>query len=269
MRTPSQRPHRGASRLNDGQSVDDSSALLACSLPQRRRATPFSSKGWPVGAAPGRPGRCPFFVHGDTAWSLTHNLTYDEAVRYLEDRKRRGVNALIVYAPDAYGRDGVASFPPDRQGQQPFVGGDITQPNEAYWQHVDRVLAKTEEMGFLVSTGPSTSAAATTDTGAVPAERRHQGARVRPLRRPALRGAQEPDLGPRWGPRPGPRRDLVVAVKEGIEEVGPDRLHGTHWAPETDPWGPMGMRSPTFTSRTLTARWPPRPRTTRISPRSR
>ena len=92
----------------------------------------------------------PFFVNGDTPWSLTHNLTYDEAVRYMENRRAKGINALIVSIPDAYGPDGSASDPPDRQGNRPFQGNDITLPSEPYWQHVDRVLAKSEELGFLV-----------------------------------------------------------------------------------------------------------------------
>jgi hypothetical protein len=87
----------------------------------------------------------PFLVNGDTPWSLTHNLSYDEAVRYLENRRAKGINALIVSVPDAYGRNGSAGDPPDRQGHRPFLGNDVTQANEPYWQHVDRVLAKTEQ----------------------------------------------------------------------------------------------------------------------------
>jgi hypothetical protein len=82
----------------------------------------------------------PFFVNGATPWSLTRNLTYDEAVRYMENRQQKGINALIISVPDAYAPDGSYSFPPDQQGQHPFVGDDITRPNEAYWQHVDRVF---------------------------------------------------------------------------------------------------------------------------------
>ena len=92
----------------------------------------------------------PIFVNGEAAWSITHNLTYDEAVRYLEDRKARGIDALMVSVPDAFAPDGRASYPPDRQRNHPFVENDVSRPNEAYWQHVDRVIGKTEEMGFPV-----------------------------------------------------------------------------------------------------------------------
>jgi len=97
----------------------------------------------------------PFLVHGDTPWSLTHNLTFEEAVRYLEDRRARGFNTLLVSAPDAYDPDGKASYPPDRYGHQAFADGDWTRPVEAYWAHVDRVLRKTADMGFLVLFSPA------------------------------------------------------------------------------------------------------------------
>ena len=97
----------------------------------------------------------PFLVHGDTPWSLTHNLTFEEAVRYLEDRRGRGFDALLVSAPDAYDPDGKATDPPYRYGNRPFEDEDWTRPVEAYWAHVDRVLRKTEEMGFLVLFAPA------------------------------------------------------------------------------------------------------------------
>ena len=87
----------------------------------------------------------PFLVHGDTPWSLTHNLTLEEAVRYLDDRRARGFNSLLVSAPDAYDPEGKATYPPDRYGNQPFESGDWTRPVEAYWAHVDRVLKKAAE----------------------------------------------------------------------------------------------------------------------------
>ena len=74
----------------------------------------------------------PFFIHGDTPWSLTHNLTYEEACRYMEDRRTRGFNTLLVSVPDAYDPDGKPSYPPDRYGHHPFRNDDLTQPDETY-----------------------------------------------------------------------------------------------------------------------------------------
>jgi hypothetical protein len=186
----------------------------------------------------------PFFVNGDTPWSLTHNLSYDEAVRYMENRRAKGINALIVSVPDAYGPDGSPNDPPDRQGNRPFRGNDITQPDEGYWQHVDRVVARSEELGLLVlffpfylgccgdgyvglfqANGPSRAYEYGRFVGQRYAERRnliwvHGGDR-----------------------NPGGDRDVVIAVRDGIRDVTRTGLHATHWSPETDPWEPLGEDS--------------------------
>ena len=117
---------------------------------------------FPLAIAPG--GRhlvdrrgVPFLIHGDTPWSLTHNLTFEEAVRYMTVRKAQGFNTLMVSVPDAYDPDGGKTYAPDRYGQQPFVADDITQPNEAYWAHVDRVFREAERRGFLLLVTVSSS----------------------------------------------------------------------------------------------------------------
>ena len=147
-----------------------------------------------------RGGR-PFLVHGDTPWSLTHNLTFEEAVSYMEDRVEKGFTALIVSAPDAYAPDGSHPDPPDRYGNFPFIAGDITQPDEAYWQNVDRVLKKAEDLGLLVFFFPA-----------------------------YLGGDRNVE----------DVRPIVSAIHEGIDETDPGKLHAVHWAPETDPWAPFG-----------------------------
>lgn len=90
----------------------------------------------------------PFFLHGDTAWSLIAALTKADAERYLEDRRRRGFTALIVsliehkYVPDA---------PKNRYGEGPFLTpGDFSTPNEAYFRHADWVIRRAGEKGMLV-----------------------------------------------------------------------------------------------------------------------
>ena len=70
----------------------------------------------------------PFFLLGDTAWNLLHNLTREEAVEYLTTRREQGFNFIqtVVLAendglrvPNAYGRvplcqDEDGRFLPDR-----------------------------------------------------------------------------------------------------------------------------------------------------------
>jgi hypothetical protein len=208
-----------------------------------------------------RQGRA-FFVNGEAAWSLTHNLTYEQAVRYLEDRRARGINALMVSVPDAYAPDGLPSFPPDRQGHHPFLDDDVTRPNEAYWRHVDRVLARTEEMGFLVLLWPYYLGCC--DDGYMRLFLQNGPTRARAYGRTVGRryssrsnliwvhgGDHDPDTAKGlipalkdWlrsgGHNPARTRELVATVKDGISEVAPRHLHAAHWAPETDPFAPYG-----------------------------
>ncbi len=183
----------------------------------------------------------PFLINGDTPWSLTHNLTYDEAVRYMEDRRRKGFNALIISVPDAYGPDGSHLDPPDRQGNSPFLQRDITRPVEAYWAHVDRVLSKSEELGFLVLFFPAYLGCC--EDGYLKLFLENGPARALEYGR---------WIGKRYRSRKnviwvhgGDRdvkeaREIVAQIRSGIKEASPTSLHTVHWAPETDPWVPFG-----------------------------
>jgi hypothetical protein len=172
----------------------------------------------------------PFLVHGDTPWSLTHNLTYEEALRYLDDRKARGFNALLVSAPDAYDPDGSASFPPDRYGNQPFEAGDWTRPVEAYWAHVERVLRATEERGFLLLFAPAYLGCC--GDGYVEEIHRNGPERMRAYGRWVGRrfGQLSNVLWVHGGDRPPNGVEAEVrAMASGIHEVDPHHLHTGHW----------------------------------------
>src|SRR5215813_4109176 len=38
----------------------------------------------------------PFLVQGDTAWSLIANVNFDDTIRYLDDRRAKGFNTILV-----------------------------------------------------------------------------------------------------------------------------------------------------------------------------
>lgn len=172
----------------------------------------------------------PFLVHGDTPWSLTHNLTYEEAVRYLEDRRARGFDTLLVSAPDAYDPDGKATYPPDRYGHQPFEGGDWTRPVEAYWAHVDRVLRRTGEMGFLVLFAPAYLGCC--DDGYEAQLARNGEARARAYGQ--WIGRRYAGLANLVFVHGGDRNPFVAgkeveAIARGIRESGARQMHTAHW----------------------------------------
>jgi hypothetical protein len=173
----------------------------------------------------------PFLIHGDTPWSLTHNLTFEEAVRYLTVRRAQGFNTLMVSVPDAYDPDGGKTYSPDRYGQQPFVGDDITQPNEAYWAHVDRVLAEVEKRGFLLLLVPAYLGA--DKDGYVDFLKKAGPPRCREYglwlgkRYRALSNLLWVHGGDR---NPWDVRDEVRALAQAIREVDEHHLHTAHWA---------------------------------------
>ena len=93
----------------------------------------------------------PFLWIGDTAWELFHKLDREEAIEYLENRKAKGMNVIqaVVLAEN----DGLRT--PNAYGQVPFVDLDPTKPNEKYFEHVDFIVNKAEELGLIVGMLPT------------------------------------------------------------------------------------------------------------------
>ncbi len=93
----------------------------------------------------------PFFWLGDTAWELFHRLNREEATVYLENRAR--LRFTVIQAVVLAELDGLKD--PNPYGQVPLVKNDPTQPNEAYFQHVDWIVAKANELGLYVGMLPT------------------------------------------------------------------------------------------------------------------
>jgi hypothetical protein len=94
----------------------------------------------------------PFLVQGDTCWSLIANLEYAEAIRYLDDRRAKGFNTILVNLIEHL----FSKNPPrDLAGQEPFSPkGDLGAPNDAYFDAAERVLEAAAERGFCVILAP-------------------------------------------------------------------------------------------------------------------
>jgi hypothetical protein len=95
-----------------------------------------------------------FLVVGDTPWSLMTALTKAEAESYLEDRRQRGFNAIIVNIIEHF-----FNGPVNKEGNAPFAKSgtiyNFAQPNEAYFAHVDYVLNLARSKGLLVLMTPA------------------------------------------------------------------------------------------------------------------
>jgi hypothetical protein len=93
----------------------------------------------------------PFFYLADTAWSLFHRLTREEADVYLRNRAAKGFT--VVQAVVLSELDGLRT--PNAAGERPLVENDPRRPNEAYFAHVDRVVDRANELGLTVALLPT------------------------------------------------------------------------------------------------------------------
>jgi len=85
----------------------------------------------------------PWFWLGDTNWSLLTAYTPQEAKTYLDARARSGFTIVQIVAAWDGGTGTEAGIVPnpDTAGDQPWRHHDPLQPDEAYWKHVDAVVA--------------------------------------------------------------------------------------------------------------------------------
>ncbi|MDF9801161.1 hypothetical protein OKW21_006424 [Catalinimonas alkaloidigena] len=93
----------------------------------------------------------PFFWLGDTAWELFHRLDREEASMYLEDRASKGFT--VIQAVVLAELDGLNT--PNPYGDTPLANNDPTQPNEAYFEHVDFIVDKAEDLGIYIGMLPT------------------------------------------------------------------------------------------------------------------
>lgn len=93
----------------------------------------------------------PFFFLADTAWELFHRLTREDAARYLEDRAAKGFTVVQAVAISEF--DGLTD--PNPYGDLPLHHADPTQPNDAYFQHVDWIVARAAALGLHVGLLPT------------------------------------------------------------------------------------------------------------------
>ena len=93
----------------------------------------------------------PFFWLGDTAWELFHRTDKEEADRYLKNRADKGFTVIqAVVLAELEGLDVANSY-----GEVPLFDNDPTQPNEAYFGHVDYIVNQANELGMYIGMLPT------------------------------------------------------------------------------------------------------------------
>jgi len=93
----------------------------------------------------------PFFYLGDTAWELFHRLNREEATAYLSKRAQQGYTVIQAVALSEL--DGLHD--PNPYGHTPLINDDPTQPNEAYFEHVDDIISIADSLGLYIALLPT------------------------------------------------------------------------------------------------------------------
>lgn len=101
----------------------------------------------------------PFFWLGDTGWLLFGKLTREEAVKYLEDRKRKGFNVIQVMVLHELGvvnayRD-TALVNRNVSTPKTTPGSSFADPSQYdFWDHVDYVIDIAATKGLYMALVP-------------------------------------------------------------------------------------------------------------------
>ena len=97
----------------------------------------------------------PFFYLGDTAWELFHRLNREEAEFYLRNRAEKGFTVIQAVALAELG----GLVDPNPYGHFPLIDNDPARPDIKeggdYWDHVDFVINKAEELGLVIGLLPA------------------------------------------------------------------------------------------------------------------
>lgn len=173
----------------------------------------------------------PFLVHADVPGNILVQLKREDAIRYLDDRQKRGFNTLFTGLIEKF----YASHPPaNAYGDAPFrVAGDFTTPVEAYFAHVDWFLEEAARRGFLVGLTPAWLGFKAGKEGwyremvASGPERLREYGRYLGKRYARFDNV----LWIHGGDYNPPDKALVRAIAEGIREFDRRALHTAHAAP--------------------------------------
>lgn len=86
----------------------------------------------------------PFLYHADTAWQMFYKLTREEAIVYMEHRKKQGFNTLQIQITMDVNH-------PNRYGETPFINAnDFNTVCDAYHVRAKEYVHIADSLGFLV-----------------------------------------------------------------------------------------------------------------------
>jgi hypothetical protein len=189
----------------------------------------------------------PFLIHGDTAWSLIVQLSNADVDLYLENRRQKGFNAILVNLIEHY----FATTPPKNfYGDAPFLTtGDFSTPNEAYFAHAEYVIAKAAQKGILVLLAPAYMGFAGGSQGWYQEMKANGATKLQAYGQYLATRFQAYDniLWVHGGDYNPPDKNLARAVANGIRSVDPRWPHTFHGGRNTSALGFFGVSEPWLT----------------------
>lgn len=191
----------------------------------------------------------PFLMNGESAWGLIVQLTREEVDQYLDDRRLKGINTILVMLIAKHVL--ISNSPRNAYGTEPFLTpGDFATPNESYFAHADWVINRAAQKGFLVLLAPSyTGYGGDGSEGWYPQMQANGVSKLRTYGQYVgnryqgfnnVLWVQGGDFNP-----PEAGKDLIRAVANGIRDVETRSLHTFHGARNmaameywgtTEPW---------------------------------
>jgi hypothetical protein len=189
----------------------------------------------------------PFFIHGDTPWSLVVQLSPAQVDQYLDDRAQKGFNTILVNLLE---HEFAIRPPANVFGVPPFRrAGDYSTPNEAYFAHAEYVVAAAAQRGILVLMTPTYMGynggsegwyAEMVANGEAKLRTYGQYVGNRFKDHPNVLWVQGGDYNP-------PEKTLLRAVANGIRDVDPARLQTFHGVRGTAALAFLGTGEPWLT----------------------
>jgi PKD repeat protein len=182
----------------------------------------------------------PFFIHGDTPWSLIAQPKREEVVQYLDDRRAKGFNTILVNLIEHLFAD---NAPANAYGDAPFVSpGDFATPNPAYFDHAEYVVAQAAERQMLVLMTPAYMGFNGGAPGWYQEMVANGAAKLRAYGQYVANrfAAYDNIIWVQGGDFNPPEKELLRALAQGIRDVDPAALQTFHGARGTSALGFFG-----------------------------
>ncbi len=164
-------------------------------------------------------------------------LTKEETEAYLENRRQKGFNSVLVLLIVAYLSD---NPPMNKNGDAPFTTpNDFSAPNEAYFTHVEWVIQKAREKGILLILNPCVTGTASNKVGFKKAIVANGATKCRNYGRYiGNRFKDHPSIiwqavGDQTPPASSDMESNWLEILQAIKEVAPDQMWTAHYTRST------------------------------------